>query len=869
MSAREVLEKTKSGTGGLSEEEARSRLEKNGRNVLTEGKKKSKIALFFSQFKDLMTIILILAAFVSAVLAFITKDKSELVDTCILLFIILLNAVVGFLQQYRADKAIENLKKLSVCEAKVVRGGKVKIINAEELVVGDIVELEEGDRIPADCRILESNDFRTDESTLTGESKPVLKSDCIVTKKALAERKNTAHFSCFCVKGTARAVVTATGMDTETGKIAGLLDQTETVASPLDKLIAKLGKIITVSVLSVAAVLFIGGLLSKRVAFLQNIMNAVAVAVAAIPEGMGAVVTVILAMGVQRMAKANAVMRKLSAVQTLGSCTCICSDKTGTLTQNKMTVEEISTDLSQSGERYTGTRLQQELLRCMRVCNTVKGSAGAYVGDPTEVSLVEYADRCAFSYESRIVGGTPFSSERRMMSVLTDGGVLYVKGAYDEVLKRCTKIQTADGERALTDADRRAAAERVKSFSARAMRVLGFARGRGSREEGLVFLGLAAMFDPPKEGAREAVLACKRAGIRTIMITGDSPDTALAIARRLDLAQSETDVLTGDEIDELGERYEEVALHYSVYARVSPRHKSQIVSALQKKGEIVAMTGDGVNDAPALRAADIGVAMGSGTDVTKNAAEIVLKGDDFSTLVHAVEEGRNVFFNIKKTISFFLSTNLAEVLAVLVVSLFLWKYSFLTSTQLLWINLITDSLPVLALGVEKTYGAMERPPVSEKEIFSKPSLLRIFFFGVLQTAIIVGLFIYGVSYWGNAVASTVCFLTLSLLELLHGFNVRGEDSRMRFKDFFSNKTLLVTVFLGIVLNVLLVFAPPLRYAFDLQVLNASQWLAVALCSLSILPFGMLYSLIARLCSKRKRVTVKRRKRNILLAGSRQ
>ncbi len=864
LSAEETLEKTKSRANGLSSEEARARLEKNGRNVFREGKKKSKIALFFAQFKDLMTIILVLAAFLSAVLAFLTKDKNELVDTGILLFIILLNAVVGFLQQYRADKAIENLKKLSTCEAKVVRDGKLVVIDAEELVVGDIIELEEGDRIPADCRILESKDFRCDESTLTGESKPVLKSDCVVTKKSLAERKNTAHYSTFCVKGSARAVVTAVGMDTETGKIAGLLDQTETVASALDKLVAKLGKIITISVLSVAAVLFLGGILSKRVSFLQNVMNAVAVAVAAIPEGMGAVVTVILAMGVQRMAKANAVMRKLSAVQTLGSCTCICSDKTGTLTQNKMTVEEIATDFAAAEERYTGTEGQRELVRCMRVCHTVKGGAGAYVGDPTEVSLVEFADRCRVEYACRIVGGVPFSSERRMMSVLTDKGDLFVKGGADVIIAKCTRILTASGERALTAADKTAIERKINGFSSRAMRVLGFARGRGDKEEGLTFLGLAAMLDPPKEGAREAVLSCRRAGIRTVMITGDSAQTAFAIAKRLSIAQDESEVLTGDEIDALGDEYAAVADRYTVYARVSPRHKQQIVAALQKQGEIVAMTGDGVNDAPALRAADIGVAMGSGTDVTKNAAEIVLKGDDFSTLVHAVEEGRNVFFNIKKTISFFLATNLAEVLAVLVVSLFLWKYAFLTSTQLLWINLITDSLPVLALGMERTEGAMNRPPVSEKEIFSAPSLIRIAFFGAVQTAIIVTLFVLGVRYWGNAVASTACFLTLSLLELFHAFNVRCEDRRMRPRDFVSNRVLLLTAFIGVAVNVLLVLAPPLRFAFDLQPLNWAQWLTVALCSLSIVPVGIIYTAIASHCPKR---AVRKRGKRILLCGN--
>ena len=870
LAVREVFQNLNSGESGLTQAEAETRLTRNGRNALKEEKKKSKIRLFFSQFKDLMTIILVCAAFLSAVLAFITKDSAELVDTAILLFIILLNAFVGFLQQYRADAAIENLKKLSVCEAKVIRGGKVVRINAEELVTGDVIEIEEGDRIPADCRIIRSEDFRCDDSALTGESKPVMKYDCTVKKSGIAERTNTAFMSTFCVKGSARCVVTACGMDTEMGKIAGLLHQAKPAPSPLDKIIAKLGKIISITVLTVAGVLFLGGILAQRVSFLQNVMNAVAVAVAAIPEGMGAVVTVILALGVQRMAKSRAVMRKLNAVETLGSCSVICSDKTGTLTQNKMTVEEIATVFPAAGaENYTGTRVQNMLMQCIRACNTVKGSAGGYVGDPTEVSLLEYADRFGFSFAPSVTGGTPFSSERKMMSVYTAEGTLFVKGGADVILKRCNKIYTESGVREITAADTEQILQSVSNCSSRAMRVLGFAVGRSMKEENLAFVGIAAMLDPPKEGAKEAVAACRRAGVRTVMITGDSADTAFAIASRLGIAKQRSEVLTGDELDAMGEDYMRRANEFTVYARVSPKHKSEIVSALQRQGEVVAMTGDGVNDAPALRAADIGVAMGSGTDVTKNAAEVVISDDDFSTMVHAVEEGRNVFYNVKKTISFFLSTNFAEVFAVLIVSLFLWKYDFLTSTQLLWINLITDSLPVLALGVERTDGVMNRPPVSEKEIFSGSSLFRMLFFGIAQTAVIVGLFLYGVHAWGNAVASTVAFLTMSLLELFHAFNVRNEEGRTRLRDYVSNRTLLLTVAVGIIVNVLLVVVPPLRYALGLADLNAMQWLAVGLASLSILPIGELFKACYLRMQRKNSITIKRRKKHIPLSETRR
>ncbi len=870
LEVREVFKNVNSNEGGLTNEVAQKRLAENGRNALKAEKKKSKIRVFFSQFKDLMTIILVCAAFLSAVLAFVTKDSAELIDTAILLFIILLNAFVGFLQQYRADAAIENLKKLSVCEAKVIRDGKVIKINAEELVVGDVIELEEGDRIPADCRIIRSDNFRCDESALTGESKPVKKYDCIVRKSGVAERTNTAYMSTFCVKGSARCVVVACGMDTEMGKIAGLLHEAKPAPSPLDKIIVKLGKIISVTVLSVAGILFLGGILAHRVSFLQNVMNAVAVAVAAIPEGMGAVVTVILAMGVQRMAKSRAVMRKLGAVETLGSCSVICSDKTGTLTQNKMTVEEIKTNFSSTAqENYTGTRTQTTLMQCVRACHTVKGNAGSYVGDPTEISLLEFADRCDFRFAPKITGGTPFSSERKMMSVLAADGTLYVKGGADVLLQKCTKILTESGEREMTSADKEHILGGVSDCSSRAMRVLGFAVGRGVKEEKLTFVGIAAMLDPPKEGAKEAVAACRRAGVRTVMITGDSADTAFAIASRLGIARHRSEVLTGEELDEMGEEYFRRAKEFSVYARVSPKHKSEIVTALQKQGEVVAMTGDGVNDAPALRAADIGVAMGSGTDVTKNAAEVVISDDDFSTMVHAVEEGRNVFFNVKKTISFFLSTNLAEVFSVLIVSLFLWRFNFLTSTQLLWINLITDSLPVLALGVERTEGVMNRPPVSEKEIFSKSSLIRMLFFGVAQTAVIVGLFLYGIHAWGNVAASTVAFLTMSLLELFHAFNVRNEEGKTRIKDFVSNKTLLVTVAVGVLVNVLLVVVPPLRYALGLAELSAVQWIAVFASSLAIIPIGEIYK-ACYLCSKRKGVApLKTRGKRSRLSETRQ
>lgn len=841
QSKQDALKALKSSEGGLTQEEAERRLAAFGKNELKEGKRRSIPALFFAQFKDLMTLILVAAAVLSGVLAYVTGDRSELTDTAILLFIIVLNAAVGVVQQYRADSAIEKLKKLSTATAKAVRGGRVCVLPAVLLVPGDVVEVEEGDRIPADCRILSSEGLKCDEAPLTGESRPVKKRDCTVKKSALAERENTLFSGTFCLSGRARCVVTGTGMHTEMGAIADLLEKAQPVLSPLDKVLSRLAKIISYTVLSVAAVLFLVGILSQRAGILQNLMSAIAVAVAAIPEGMGAVVTVILAMGVQRMSAFRAVVRRLAAVETLGSCTCICSDKTGTLTKNRMTV---GAALPYGGER--------RLMRCMRLCGSVKGSTGSYVGDPTEVALVEYAEARGERGGRLLPGGCPFTSEARFMRVRAEaeGGALFLeKGALDVVLSHC---RTADG-RALTQELAARIRKEAAAYEEKAMRVLAFAEG--TEETKLDFLGIAALFDPPREGAKEAVQACRRAGVRTVMITGDSPATALAVAKELSIATSREEVMTGEELDASGENAEAIG-RCRVFARVSPKHKLAIVKALQKKGEVVAMTGDGVNDAPSVKAADIGVAMGSGTDVTKNAADMVLGDDDFTAIVRAVEEGRGVFFNVRRTIDFFLATNLAEVLAVLLATLFLWKFEFLTSTQLLWINLITDSLPVLALGVERTVGVMERPPVRADDILSRRSLISIAFYGGVQTALVLLVFGIGIVLWGNAVASSCAFLTLSLLELFHAFNVRGGA---------FNRALIATELLGVLSTVLLAALPPLAALFGLAALPLPAWALVACASLLILPAGWLWR---RLRGRRTAGRpLRRRRRRTLLSGS--
>ena len=861
-----VLAELKTSELGISESEAQERLARCGENALQTKKKGGALRLFLAQFKDFMTILLICAAAVSAVIAYITEDVHELADTGILLFIIFLNTFVGFIQQYRADNAIEKLKSLSVCRVKTVRGGKDMLIDSPRLVPGDIVHLEEGDMVPADCRVLHAEELKCDESALTGESVGVSKNaETCAEKTGVFDRKNMLYSSSFVVKGQAKAVVVHTGKETELGKIADLLNNTESAKTPLEKTLAVLGKVITAFVISVAAIIFVFGIFFKESTLLGNFMSSVAIAVAAIPEGMPAIVTVIMALGVQKMSRERAIVRKLHAVETLGGCSCICSDKTGTLTENRMTVEEVVTDFSRCGEPVRAEMTAsvrgggRKLLECMAVCNTVKGSAGRRMGDPTEVALVNYADSLAFAPDFARLGGIPFTSERKMMTVaarMEEGSFCYCKGGADVILGRCNRISDGSGVRPITERDRANVTAAAHTLASRALRVLGFAyreyTGAPSEEE-LIFVGICGMIDPPKQGVKEAVAECVRAGITPVMITGDHRDTAYAIASRLGIAEREGQVITGAELDGMAEaELDKRVPEARVFARVSPKHKSMIVERFQKAGNVVAMTGDGINDAPGIRKADIGIAMGiSGTDVTKSAADMVIADDNFSTIVTAVREGRHVFSNVKKTILFFLATNLAEVLSILIVTLALYKYDFLTSTQLLWINLITDSLPVLSLGAEKAErDVMLRPPQRASALFSADSMASVAYYGVVQTAICVGVFVWSANAFGNAVAVTMTFFVLSFLELFHSFNIRSERGSAFGKGFFSNKMLFLTVFIGIGVNLLLCLFAPVRSAFDIVLLTPAQWGIVFAASLAVIPAAEIYKAVWRLIEKK-------------------
>lgn len=857
--AGQTLNKLKTSANGLSVAEARVRLEKYGLNELEKGKSAGFLKLFFSQFKDFMTVLLIAAAAVSGVIAFLSKDKNDLTDTFIILAIIFLNAVVGAVQQFRADKAIENLKKLSAGTCKVRRDRKEYVIPCAEVTVGDIVLLEEGDVVPADCRVVECNALTCDESALTGESAGVEKSEKRIrgNEVALGNMTNTLFGSTYVVRGNASAVVTAVGMETEMGKIAKMLQGGKAGKTPLENSLDRLGKIISAFVLAVTAVIFLMGIFVRGDGILKNFMTSVAIAVAAIPEGLPAVVTIIMAMGVQKMSKKGVVIRKLKSVETLGSCSVICSDKTGTLTQNKLrAVKAVYCGKTLLPQDMRGAK---RLLQCMTACTSVKGEKGAYIGDPTEIALRICADEAGFESDFRRLGELPFTSERKMMSVSAEIGgekLTFTKGAPDLLIEHCTKILTERGETPLTESEKRAILESNDQMSDEALRVLGFAYSafNGKTEEcNLTFIGLLGMADALKEGAGDAVEECKRAGVSTVMITGDHVRTAFSIAKKLNIASDESEVMTGRQLDTLTDDELDAAVaRCKVFARVSPKHKNVIVKSLQRSGKVVAMTGDGINDAPSIKSADIGIAMGiSGTDVTKSASDMVITDDNFTTIVSAVREGRRISSNIKKTIQFFLSTNLAEVLAILVASLFLFKFDFLLSTQLLWLNLITDSFPVLALGMERADdGVMTRPPErAEKSLFSKSSLCAIAFFGLYIAAATIGVFVIALNIWGNETATTMTFMTISFLELFQSFNVRsGRGSA--FKDFFSNKILLATVAGGVILNVLLCVTP-LSNAFGLVKLNAVQWVTAFGVSLSILPAGEIYKAVLRLITGKK------------------
>lgn len=879
----EVLNYLGTTENGLTSEEAQSRLEKNGKNKLAEGKKESLIHRFFKQLAEPMTIILIVAAAISAGVEIyngVASGHWEFpADVVIILAVVLINAILGVFQESKAEKAIEALQEIAAATSKVIRDGKQFTVRSEDLVVGDVIVLEAGDAVPADARIIECASMKIEEAALTGESVPVTKQAEALSGEgdvSLGDRKNMVFMGSTVVYGRGKAVVTGTGMDTEMGKIADALSNAGEGKTPLQIKLAGLSKILTYLVIVVCVVIF--GVQLIRHGFgldsvLSSFILSISLAVAAIPEGLATVVTIVLSIGVTNMSRRSAIIRKLTAVETLGCTQIICSDKTGTLTQNKMTVVE----------DYTFSR--QLLATAMSLCSDAEpDESGDAVGEPTECALVNYATKNGYlkpalkKAEPR-VGEVPFDSSRKMMTTVHSVGgkfMQYTKGAPDEILMRCTKILTADGVKPLVDEARADILANNKAMADKALRVLAAAYKELDAEPAgytseavefdLCFVGLVGMIDPVRPEVKPAIDECRSAGIRPIMITGDHKDTAVAIALQLGIIENSDQAITGAELDKISDDDFDVAVeNYSVYARVQPEHKTRIVNAWQKKGKVTAMTGDGVNDAPSIKNADIGVGMGiTGTDVTKNVADMILADDNFATIVSAVGEGRRIYDNIRKAIQFLLSSNLSEVLTIFFATII--GFTIFQPVQLLWINLITDCFPALALGMEKPESdVMSRKPRDKKEgIFAGGLGLAVAYQGVLVTVITLVSFLVGHFYFGNGTweslfaleangeisvhGTTMAFLTLSMCEVFHSFNMRSLHGSI-FTIKGQNKWLWGAGALSLLLTTVVVLVEPIAKTFGMINIGLAEYAVAIALGFIVIPVVEIVKVFYRLYDK--------------------
>lgn len=842
---------------GLTDAQADERLHEYGPNRLTEKKKTSLFVRFLMQLNDFMILILLLAAGVSAGVSYL-NGENDFADPLIILAIVILNAVLGLAQESRAEKSIEALRKMTVPKAKVIRNGKLVQLESEQLVPGDLMVLETGDLVPADGRLITAVNLQAEESALTGESLPSEKNEKQVLNEGIAmgDMRNMLFAGSCVTYGRGTALCTATGMDTQMGRIAGMIMEHEAPDTPLQKKLTETGKILGMGALCICFVIFVLGILRHMPAF-EMFMTSVSLAVAAIPEGLPAIVTIMLAMGVQRMVRHNAIIRKLPAVETLGSASVICSDKTGTLTQNKMRVVELWNGTS--GFRADKTSAKHMLAMAALCCNTRtrrEEDGAEVVGEPTEVALVQAAqyyrvDKDEWDARLPRVDEMPFDSQRKLMSTVhrkPEGGryLVITKGAPDVLLGKCTGIW-ADGRAAtFTEVRKKEVVGANVTMADKALRVLAVAYKETSKiptksemEKDLIFVGLAGMIDPPREEVADAVALCKMAGIRPVMITGDHVVTARAIAGKIGIASAAGQAVTGEELsrmsqEELNNRIED----YRVFARVSPEHKVRIVKAFQSRGAVVAMTGDGVNDAPALKAADIGCAMGlSGTDVAKGAADMVLTDDNFATIVEAIRQGRGIYENIKKSVHFLLSSNIGEIIVILTAILMGWPTPLLP-IHLLWVNLVTDSLPAIALGVDPAEkDIMSRRPIdNHKSLFSGGLWQRIGAEGLMIGLLALLAFGIGTVYFdepgGHLIGRTMCFATLSIAELFHAFNMRSEHSLFSI-DLFDNLYLVGALLLGVVMQTAVISIDALNTIFKVAGLNSAQWLIVM--GLSVLP----------------------------------
>jgi len=875
----EVLKSLDTSIDGLSTAQAKERLDAYGYNELDEGEKRSLLSKFIDQFKDLMIIILLVAAALSV----ITEGMHGLTDACIILAVVVLNAAFGVYQEGQAEAAIEALKNMSSPLARVRRDGNVVEIDSRELVPGDIVLLEAGDVVPADMRLLEAASLKIEEAALTGESVPVEKdiTETVEAEAGIGDRVNMGYQNSNVTYGRGTGVVTNTGMYTEVGKIADMLANADESQTPLKQSLEQLSKTLTYLIVAIALVTFLVSVFIRGEQPLEGLMVAVALAVAAIPEGLPAIVTILLSLGTTTLAKRNSIVRKLPAVETLGSTEIIASDKTGTLTMNQMTVEKVYTN-GQLQSAATELGADNTTLRIMNFANDTKVDPdGKLIGDPTETALVQFGLDHNFDVREVLkseprVAELPFDSDRKLMSTIhkeADGTYFVaVKGAPDQLLKRVTRIEINGEVRPITDEDKQAILATNKDLAKQALRVLMMAYKTTNDiptlesevvESDLIFSGLVGMIDPERPEAAEAVRVAKEAGIRPIMITGDHQDTAEAIAKRLgiiDPNDTEDHVFTGAELNELSdEEFQKVFKQYSVYARVSPEHKVRIVKAWQNDGKVVAMTGDGVNDAPSLKTADIGIGMGiTGTEVSKGASDMVLADDNFATIIVAVEEGRKVFSNIQKSIQYLLSANMAEVFIIFFATLFGWDV--LQPVHLLWINLVTDTLPAIALGVEPAEpGIMTHKPRGRQSNFFDGGVFgAIMYQGVFQTILVLAVYGWGLVFPEHhtqaeihADALTMAFATLGLIQLLHAFNVKSVYQSVFKVGLFRNKTFNWAIPVAFVLLMATIVVPGFNNLFHVSHLSLTQWLAVIVGSFLIVVLVELVKAIQRALGKDK------------------
>lgn len=821
---------------GLGDKDVLIRQDEFGKNKIEEGKKESLLVKFINQFKDFMIIILIIAAIISAVVIYL-EGTGDYFDSIIIIAIVIFNGIMGLIQEAKAEKSIEALKKMSAPVAKVRRNGKIFTVNGEDIVPGDIVILETGNYIPADIRLINTYNLKVEESSLTGETEAVEKDENEIfsdKKISLGDMRNMVFAGTAVVNGHAEGIVTNIGMNTEVGKIASMIITNEAPQTPIQKKLSEVGKVLGIACVVICALIFVIGVI-KKISVVEMFMTSVGLAVAAIPEGLPAIVTIILSIAVTKMAKRNAIIRKLPAVETLGSSKVICSDKTGTLTENNMKVVEIIGN-------------KNKTLEYGALCCNCEINEGVVEGEPTEVAIVKEAVKEKQNKVLPRICEIPFDSNRKLMTTvneLENGKYrIITKGAPEILLGICDYYEENNTIHDMNSSFLSKIKNKNEKMAEKALRVLGVAYldvdimpkeiEPDFLEKGLIFVGLIGMIDPPRKGVKEAVLVCRRAGIKTVMITGDHITTAKAIAKDLEILKGRELAITGQELDKIPDsKLEKDIMNYSVFARVTPEHKVRIVKAFQKTGAVVAMTGDGVNDAPALKKSDIGIAMGlKGTDVAKNAADMILNDDNFVTIVDAVKQGRNIFDNIKKAIHFLIATNIGEIVTIFV-GLLLGVKSPLLAIQLLWVNLVTDSLPAIALGLEPPEkNIMNRPPRdSRKSIFADGLMGKIVVEGFMIGMFTILAFFIGNKYYGIEVARTMAFISLGMLELIHSFNVKSEESIFKV-GLFENKYLLGAFVLGTVLQLGIVFVPSLAEIFKLTQLNSTQWLITIAISIA-------------------------------------